>query len=547
MASYGFLWLVMPHSQVINANLEEDLRTGALALAGAVGSIHGRSRLSLRVSQISLAELSTSSLEAITAEGARFSSARTEPLPLLSVPASARHGAEPLLTAADAPTTREAPCRADACAPTAREAPPAAQAPQAPREGSILGGGGLASSGLASGGLASGGLANGGGLGRERAPSNDASSLDALSLAEGPATCAAFLASLHWWRFQPHSLLWWGALVQLAGAFFFCVACVAGMPGIAALAPALLSPSCELDEPSQCAVDEYTFVFAPSLLGSMGFAFGTISLISPDLPCSPLGSVGFAFGALPPRALESPSLEESSSEDSYSEEFYSEESSSEESSSEDSSPEDSSSKDSSSEESYSEESSSEESSSEDSYSEDSYSEESCSEDSYSKDPSFEHFYSELSAPAGLPHSLMLLPSSDSRLLRSPLPPHLVHSLIRLPTRGRRLHGHAVGPSRRATRAPRLRRRRMQSARLRAVHHRLGLLLLPRGGARRRAVRLGVRCRRVGRALRVCPRQRLLHRRRAPLLPRGHQRRLSVLADERCSKEARGGSWSRPTT
>ena len=55
--------------------------------------------------------------------------------------------------------------------------------------------------------------------GREsgRESGSSGSALLSVKQPEKNETCYAFLRRLHWWRFQPHSLLWWGALVQLIG------------------------------------------------------------------------------------------------------------------------------------------------------------------------------------------------------------------------------------------------------------------------------------------------------------------------------------------
>ena len=71
-------------------------------------------------------------------------------------------------------------------------------------------------------------------------------------------TCLGWLRSLHWWRFQPGSLLWWAALVQLLSAVVFEVACIAGLPGVI-----------------EGHAMEVAYVFIPSLVGSVGFTFAS--------------------------------------------------------------------------------------------------------------------------------------------------------------------------------------------------------------------------------------------------------------------------------
>mmetsp|Transcript_54031 Transcript_54031/g.124381 ORF Transcript_54031/g.124381 Transcript_54031/m.124381 type:complete len:435 (-) Transcript_54031:379-1683(-) len=94
-----------------------------------------------------------------------------------------------------------------------------------------------------------------------------------------PETWPGWLLSLHWWRFQPNSLLWWGALVQLLSAGIFLLACVAGLPGVL-----------------QGGRDaEVYLVFIPSLIGSIGFVFASwVYLFEVTSSPNPL---------LPPRTL----------------------------------------------------------------------------------------------------------------------------------------------------------------------------------------------------------------------------------------------------
>ena len=104
-------------------------------------------------------------------------------------------------------------------------------------------------------------LTTAGSGGRESGRESGSSGSSALSVKqpEKNETCYAFLRRLHWWRFQPHSLLWWGALVQLIGACLFQVACYSALPvsGVEGLA------------------GEAIWIYAPSLLGSLAFTFAS--------------------------------------------------------------------------------------------------------------------------------------------------------------------------------------------------------------------------------------------------------------------------------
>ena len=70
-----------------------------------------------------------------------------------------------------------------------------------------------------------------------------------------------FSAALRWWGWQPSSLLYWGALGQLVGAFAFNVACAAGLPANA------VGVSTH--------AGEVAFLYLPSLLGSALFVFAS--------------------------------------------------------------------------------------------------------------------------------------------------------------------------------------------------------------------------------------------------------------------------------
>ena len=45
-----------------------------------------------------------------------------------------------------------------------------------------------------------------------------------------PTSCCAVARQLRWCGWQPHSLLYWGALMQLVGAILFIVGCFAQLP-----------------------------------------------------------------------------------------------------------------------------------------------------------------------------------------------------------------------------------------------------------------------------------------------------------------------------
>ncbi|KAL1500590.1 hypothetical protein AB1Y20_013243 [Prymnesium parvum] len=68
---------------------------------------------------------------------------------------------------------------------------------------------------------------------------------------------------IRWWGWQPDSLLYWAALVQLFGAICFNVACASGFPGV-------------LD----FHFEEIIFVYTPSLVGSMCFTFACFVYIA---------------------------------------------------------------------------------------------------------------------------------------------------------------------------------------------------------------------------------------------------------------------------
>ena len=71
--------------------------------------------------------------------------------------------------------------------------------------------------------------------------------------------CLEFLRRLHWWRFQPSSLLWWGAFVQLVGAVFFQIGLVADLPSVGVSGFA----------------NEVVWSYLPSTIGSACFVFAS--------------------------------------------------------------------------------------------------------------------------------------------------------------------------------------------------------------------------------------------------------------------------------
>lgn len=80
-------------------------------------------------------------------------------------------------------------------------------------------------------------------------------------------TCSAWLSKLYWWRYQPASLLWWAALIQLLGAVVFEVACVAGTPGVLHTARA-----------------EQAWIYWPSIAASFTFVFSNAIYVLEVLP-----------------------------------------------------------------------------------------------------------------------------------------------------------------------------------------------------------------------------------------------------------------------
>lgn len=86
-------------------------------------------------------------------------------------------------------------------------------------------------------------------------------------------------ARLRWWAFQPHSLLYWGALVQFAAALLFNIACGAGLPRM------LSSPA---SSPLHHYVLQLGWIWLPSVAGSMGFVFAShVYLMEVTHACSP--------------------------------------------------------------------------------------------------------------------------------------------------------------------------------------------------------------------------------------------------------------------
>ena len=82
--------------------------------------------------------------------------------------------------------------------------------------------------------------------------------LDAPAVEE---SFVAFLAKLHWWRYQPKSLLWWGALVQFVGSTLFQVCLTADLPAVGLAAYGWWAQA--------------AWVYAPSVLGSVCFTFAS--------------------------------------------------------------------------------------------------------------------------------------------------------------------------------------------------------------------------------------------------------------------------------
>ena len=72
-------------------------------------------------------------------------------------------------------------------------------------------------------------------------------------------TCVDFLLRLHWWRYQPHSLLWWAAFIQFIGACLFEIACCAGLPIFGV----------------ESYWKEWWLIYMPSTIGSLCFLFAS--------------------------------------------------------------------------------------------------------------------------------------------------------------------------------------------------------------------------------------------------------------------------------
>ena len=98
-------------------------------------------------------------------------------------------------------------------------------------------------------------------------------------------TCGDFLSRLHWWRVQPKSLLWWGALVQLLGACCFQVCLTADLPSVRAT---MLVGT----DGGSSYMAEVWWIYLPSTLGSIGFTFASYVYLlevaqDPTRPWSP--------------------------------------------------------------------------------------------------------------------------------------------------------------------------------------------------------------------------------------------------------------------
>ena len=87
-------------------------------------------------------------------------------------------------------------------------------------------------------------------------------------------------ARLRWMGWQPRSLLYWGVVVQLAGACAFQVACYSGLPGV-------VEGWAERYHTSHYQ-QEVLWLFVPSVLGSLGFIFGSyVSVVEVPPPADP--------------------------------------------------------------------------------------------------------------------------------------------------------------------------------------------------------------------------------------------------------------------
>ena len=85
--------------------------------------------------------------------------------------------------------------------------------------------------------------------------------LDAPPMRRPFTSFGGCVRALRWWGWQPHSLLFWGALVQLWGALLFNLSCYGGLPGAAL--------------PLGGHDGEVWLVYLPSTVGSMCFVFAS--------------------------------------------------------------------------------------------------------------------------------------------------------------------------------------------------------------------------------------------------------------------------------
>lgn len=81
------------------------------------------------------------------------------------------------------------------------------------------------------------------------------------------------LPPIRWWAFQPESLVYWGALVQLVGAIAFQVACTAPLP----------LPGNHSHTPHHTPLEDYLhdaeLTWAPSVVGSLAFTFASYAYL----------------------------------------------------------------------------------------------------------------------------------------------------------------------------------------------------------------------------------------------------------------------------